>query len=175
MAGKTPAKAVRAFTEPIQEALSCFAIGKVTADSYKPERPGVLTFNRNKPTTLSGRAKVAIDILMRYVIVPHEDKTKGPWKVTITGWIYQLHDRSGDLIAGYHWHPNLTPDILHPHVHVVDDKTHFPTGRVLVEDVLQLAIEHGAKPIDAGAWGSVSTKNRTNFEKGATWGTAPGA
>jgi hypothetical protein len=171
VAGKTPPKAIRAFREPIQRALSCFAAGKVTADCYEPGGVGVLTFNRNEPVALPGAAKLRFDILMRYVIVPHEDK--GPWKVSTTGWIYQLHSATDELVAGYHWHPHLTPDIVHPHVHVADDKTHFPTGRVLIEDFLQLAIERGAVPVDEAKWARVSKKNRADFVKGATWGVGP--
>ena len=82
-------------------------------------------------------------------------------------------DRRTVRIVAYHWHPISDSHAKHPHVHVTElgDKRHFPTGRILVEDVLQLAIDLGAKPRDETKWTRIAERNRTNCALGATWGT----
>lgn len=174
MAGDTPAEAVRAFVDPIQDALGCFASGKVTADSFTPGVEGVLTFNRGDQVRLLGDDAVYIEASMRYDILEYP-APKGPWKVSTAGWIYTLYDRRGGLIAGYHWHPVSDSHVKTPHVHLAEVSTrgHYPTGRVLIEDVLTLATEHGAKPRDVGKWDDLKARNLENFAKGATWGVGP--
>ena len=108
---------------------------------------------------------------MRYQIV-ESGVEQLPWKVHTTGWAYSLLDRHQDPVIDFHWHPELTPDVQFPHLHVYSepDRRHFPTGRVLIEDVLGLAVEMGAEPRDLEKWQRVSQKNVENFKKGATWG-----
>jgi hypothetical protein len=108
---------------------------------------------------------------MRYQIVPTGDAQK-PWKVHTTEWSYSLLDGDKHQIVDFHWHPGLTPGIQFPHLHVYSDpeRRHYPTGRVLLEDVLRLAVELGATPRDEDKWSRVSKKNIADFKKGATWG-----
>ena len=171
MAGKTPAKAVRAFTDPIQSALTCFADGRVQVDSYDPSAEGVLQFNGGDAVKLNGSSRTHVFVSMRYRIVGSGIEQL-PWRVHTTGWAYSLLDRHQDPVIDFHWHPELTPDIQFPHLHVYSepDRRHFPTGRVLIEDVLRLAVEMGAEPRDQKKWQRVSQKNVENFKKGATWG-----
>jgi hypothetical protein len=174
VAGRNPTEAVKAFAEPIQRALTCFAHGKVTADSYDPATEGVLRFNRSEDVPLEG-GKVAVSITMRYQIVRARTiatPTK-PWKVSTTGWIYAVTRQDGTKIVDFHWHPAITPLIPFPHLHAPSepDKRHFPTGRVLIEDVLVLAVECGAQPRDSAKWDKVREANVGNFGKAATWGT----
>lgn len=173
MAGKTPAKAVRAFITPIQAALSCFATGKVTVDQYKPGPEGVLALNDGASVRLNGSDRVELSVTMRYLIVKTDDEMRGPWKVTITGWMYTLYSHEGTALAEYHWHPISDSHVVAPHLHIAGKaKRHYPTGRVLIEDVLSLATEHGAEPIDPKKWAKRDAANRAAFLRGATWGQA---
>jgi hypothetical protein len=93
MAGRTPHRAVTAFVEPIQAALSCFVVGgKVTVSSREIGRPGVLTFNDGRPTALTGPARPRITCSMGYEIVKTEDETK-PFKVHTVKYMYRLTGR----------------------------------------------------------------------------------
>lgn len=176
MAGKNPRLAVQAFVAPIKRAMACFASCKVTADSYDPDAEGVLTLNegdRVKLRRAPGGQRVALEASMRYRIVEHPKK--GPWKVNTTGWVYELYRADRRLLA-FHWHPAATPDNVLPHLHAEASarfrKHHIPTGRVLIEDVLTLAVELGANPIKDD-WAAIMRKNRRNFVLGATWGSIP--
>jgi hypothetical protein len=98
----------------------------------------------------------------------------GPFKVSTVGWIYHLSDAQGADLIGYHWHPISDSHAKNPHLHdfAHDDKRHYPTGRVLIEEVLDLAIEYGAMPRDPIEWRDIAAENREKFELSASWGTS---
>ncbi|KUH82205.1 MULTISPECIES: hypothetical protein [unclassified Mycobacterium] len=172
MAGRNPTAAVKAFIAPISDALGLFASGRVTADSYKPAVEGVLTFNDGKIVKLLGN-KVGLSVSMRYRIVQTDDPGRGPWKVTTVGYMYELQ-LDGKTLYDYHWHPISASHEVRPHLHCsAVGKGHIPTGRVMIEDVLNLAVHHGAKPRNATQWNTLDKLNREKFARGATWGIGP--
>jgi len=108
---------------------------------------------------------------MRYVVRPSADGASDPRKVTTTGWIDELLDHRGSSLAAHHWHPISSSHVTTPHLHVPGEaKRHFPTGRVLIEDILTLAMELGAAPTDPGKWRAREAANRAAFREDATWG-----
>lgn len=173
MAGRNPTAAVKAFVEPIREALGLFASGKVTADAYKPREDGVLTFNDGDVVRLRGQNKVGFRMTMRYVIIPTVEPERGPWKVTTTGYMYDLFQDERTLYE-YHWHPISASHEVRPHLHCAAvGKAHIPTGRIMIEDVLNLAVNLGAEPADEDRWTALDQLNREKFARGATWGVGP--
>jgi hypothetical protein len=173
VAGKDPAAAVKAFIEPIKSALGCFATGSVLADSYDPATEGILSLNGGKPTKLLGGAKVELSFSMRYWIVESDAPGRGPWKVTTAGYMYELR-QDGKTLYEYHWHPISESHETLPHLHCAKlGKLHVPTGRIMIEDVLKLAVSLGAKPRNATSWRDIDGQNRKKFERGATWGVGP--
>jgi hypothetical protein len=174
VAADDPATAVQHFVDPIQRALGCFVVGKVTADRYEPGAEGVLALNGGSSSRLSGRSKLSLSVSMRYLVVEHPDPDKGPWKVSTTGWMYELQDADQGLLAAYHWHPISSSHIRTPHLHVPGrDKPHLPTRRVMIEDILRYAMEVGAAPHHPETWAEVDAANREAFARGATWGVGP--
>lgn len=171
MAGKTPAEAVKAFIGPIQDALGLFASGKVTADTYKPDVLGLLVFNGGEVVKLAN--KVGLRVTMQYRIAESDDAVRGPWKVRTAGYMYGLRV-DGEKLYDYHWHPISKSHEERPHLHCAAvGKSHVPTGRVMIEDVLNLAIELGAEPNDRTRWKELDQLNREKFARGATWGVGP--
>lgn len=171
VAGRTPSEAIRAFVDPIQNAISYWTIGgKITADSYDPKKPGVLVLNRGVDVPLLGKTGMTFNISMNYVIVPTHESD--PWKVSTTGWIYSLRGEFG--LLEFHWHPISESHWHRPHVHVDKSKHHVPTGRVLIEDVLLAAADRGAECRNIEEWTQVVDTNFSNFALSATWGhTSP--
>lgn len=43
----------------------------------------------------------------------------------------------------------------------------------MIEDVLNLAVQCGAKPNNMGRWKALDKLNREKFGRGATWGVGP--
>ena len=90
---------------PIEEALGLFAVsGNVTADKYRPDGEGVLTFNGGDVVKLRGGNKVGLSVSMRYRIRQADEVGRGPWKVTTVGSMYELQ-LDGKTFYEYHWHP----------------------------------------------------------------------
>lgn len=174
MAGDTPKDAVRAFVAPLQAALVCFVDGKVTADTLVFGKEGVLAINRSLPFKLNGSVNISLSAQMRYEVVA-ADGERGPYKVSTRGWIYHLYGQRERRLVGYHWHPASDSHVTSPHLHVFElgDKKHYPTGRILFEDVLCLAMEYGAEPRDPPRWVDTCAENREKFALGATWGPVP--
>jgi len=170
VAGDTPAEAVTAFVRPIQRAVSCFVSGKVTADRTDPAAEGTLLLNRNAPVRLPGGAKIDVEIGMKYRVVQTDVPDQGPWKVRTTQWIYHMQV-DGEPKVQYHWHPET--NVKFPHVHFGNSGPHHPTGRILIEDVLQAAVEYGATPRDGDEWAAIRAENHAMFHRGATWGHGP--
>lgn len=174
MAGKNPAAAVRAFVEPIKDALGLFISGKVTADTWQPGSVGILVLNNGEAATLSGDGKLGLGVTMHYQIVETDDPDRGPWKVSTVGYMYDLQDREGKSLFEYHWHPISKSHESLPHLHCSRlGKGHIPTGRVMLEDVLNLASWHGAAPSSEKRWQKMNKLNREKFARGATWGVNP--
>ncbi len=160
-----------AYRKPIQNVLSCFATGRLSVSNYDASQPGILTFNGGKPTRLKGPAHLSFTCAQNYIIIPsgHPDRK---WKVHTTKYIYRLIAADSTGIVDYHWHPDNTVDKAFPHLHAsqYECKLHHPTGRVLIEDLLVLAVECGAIASDDDKWQRILKKNLKDFAKGATWG-----
>lgn len=74
----------------------------------------------------------------------------------------------------YHWHPISSSHEVRPHLHCSAlGKGHIPTGRVMIEDVLNLALQKGAEARDEKRWEKLDKRNREMFARGATWGVGP--
>lgn len=109
---------------------------------------------------------------INYKVIPNGDNVSLKWKTSTVQYIHRLLYQDGAGIVDYHWHPVDTPDKAFPHLHVreLEEKRHYPTGRVMIEDVFTLAVECGAVPRDRAKWEAIRDKNLLNFRKGATWG-----
>ena len=154
----------------------CFADGRVTADKSAVGMQGVLAVNRGEPFRLNGTEPVSLSASMRYEVVK-ADGGRGPFKVSTRGWIYHLYGPRNRRLIGYHWHPVSDSHATRPHLHAFEmgDKKHYPTGRILFEDVLDLAIEYGARPRDREALGGRVGREPRDVRTWGYLGSRPGA
>lgn len=172
MAGKTPYQAVKNFLTPLQRAVSCVSHAviqhggreyELNAGPYALVVSGKRKLKRDPPLTL--------DIRMQYKIV-EASGDRGPYKVTITAYMYMVDDHQGHEIFSYHWQPD-GPKVKFPHLHVEHPnfkKAHFPTGRISLEEVLSLLITdfevHPLRP----NWDRILTETHKKFATYRTWG-----
>src|SRR5262249_44516691 len=80
-------------------------------------------------------------------------------------------DVASDDIVAYHWHPNDS-DLRSPHLHVQDiPRVHFPTSRISLEDFIMMLVRYyDVRPrLKYSEWSAILEKNRSAFEKYATW------
>jgi hypothetical protein len=134
-----------------------------------PGPEGVLLVNDSGDIELPGPGGIKIRIRMRYRILETPDSER-KFKVTTLGYGYRLW-AAGEKTIDYHWHPFSDSHETRPHAHLpAFPRCHIPTGRVMIEDVLRLAVELGATPVDPAHWDEVDNLNRRNFALSASWG-----
>lgn len=179
MAGKSPRQAVDRFLTFLQHSLSCVTPAViVTSGDYAVEGgPYALTVGQEGKCRLKSDHRLTLDIRMQYRIV-EASGDRGPYKVTITAYIYTLEDQKGHEIFSYQWHP-ADHRIDFPHLHLGHgaqvrhpgfEKAHLPTGRVSLEEVLRLLImDFAVRPLRKD-WSAVLSENQARFATYRTWG-----
>ncbi len=90
---------------------------------------------------------------MRQMYRTHRDEDG--WRAILVGYWYALHDERHEIFA-YHWHPEQTPNVVFPHLHLEAGsgvtraeltRAHLPTGFVPLAAVLRLILaDFGAEP-----------------------------
>jgi hypothetical protein len=167
LAGQTPEEAVNAFFGPINEAARCITEQPFWPSGNHPSsQPHSLTFypegSAGPLDSKFGKNSILFFLSHLFVVVPTEDKDRGPWKVSTLGYIYAVLDRQGHEIVAFHWNPaDAGPP--YPHVHIsgmveplnIGEKfdrvplgdLHIPTDRLALEAVIRFLItEFGVPP-----------------------------
>lgn len=187
MAGATPYEAFDSFRAPLGRAISC--VGReahvwalIGTNGYGPGQEHALAPNLGEPVRLRGTSasgEVELDLLSRiwYRVVSTE-RERSLWRIETLAYSHRLETISAQEIVAYHWHPGTSSGITHPHLHIgtgigtspgLLDKTHIPTGRVALEDVLRFAIlELGIEP-QREDWREVLDETQAAFEERRTW------
>lgn len=179
MPGRSPDEAVDRYMEGLQQALSCVTKAVLRASGRDPsDQPHALALNDDFPARIPGCASHYVCVQQKYRII----KASGPsgrWKVCTAAYHYQLRDDQKNEILAYHWHPDGATLMAEPHLHLKRAKQkigraklgeiHIPTGRVVLEDFLQLLIEVvGVQPIRKD-WKRVLRETRGLFREWKTW------
>ena len=179
MPGRSPHKAVDRYTEGLQQALSCVTKAVLRASGRDPsDQPYVLALWGDVSVRIPGCRSHYVYIAQRYTVTEASGPT-GPWKVRTAAYYYALQDDQKNEILAYHWHPNGATLKAQPHLHLKLaqqeigraklSEIHIPTGRVALEDFLQLLIEAvGVQPIRQD-WKQVLGETRSLFRRWKTW------
>lgn len=118
--------------------------------------------NKARLRTHAGSGELSIQFVEHYDIVFHPDALLGAlYDVQTSYYQYLILDRLEQEIVAYHWEPESKSLVVRPHVHVsaaapivlpqpsgsplAETKTHLsklhlPTGRVGIEDIVELLI-----------------------------------
>lgn len=155
----------------VQLAVSCVsnAVVEDGGQFYPTDSPRTI-FLAEDPVPLRGTLRLALSVRQQYV--PLQQPGSGEWKFRLTGYLYALDlEGRGELLA-FHWHERGASPFQEPHLHLrqagrmgIDAlaAAHVPTGVVLLEDVLRLAIEElGVQPIRRD-WSRVLDQTRASF------------
>lgn len=191
MAGETPAEAVQNYVDPLQKAVSCVtkAVLDVSGGYYASDKPHSLAFGGGLPQRLSG-SNLYLSIVQLYRVVEDEDLERGLWRATITQYVYTLRRASTswesdkpETLISYQWHPRPGARYNYPHLHLgaasgigpageslLSNKSHIPTGRIAVEDVIRFAISQlGVRPLRED-WSEVLDETQGRHERYRSWG-----
>lgn len=175
MAGKTPTRAVNNFLRPLRKVVDCITKTTLRVQrSVQSEKPHVLFLGEGEPVALKARDQRAISLtmIMGFQVVPAGGEL-GKYKVKTTSYFYQILKDESEIIC-YQWHPEETPKIWFPHIHVKGElsKIHLPTGRVSIEEVIRLLIVE-FKIVGKSGWEDVLRETQRKFERYRTWANIP--
>lgn len=178
MAGRTPAEAVVAFVDPLQRALSCVtdAVLNVAGGYHPASEPHAATLAGGLPVPLASSGGLLLAVTIHYRIVEAEGP-RGPWKVVAAAYSYRLLATDEKESLAYHWHPAGRSSTTWPHLHLGPAgggtgallKAHLPTGRVALEEVLRLAVDHFGVTPSRRDWENVLAGTQESFEQWRTW------
>lgn len=155
MPGKNPAEAIRAYIEPLQRSLSCFTKQVLRPSSYELNELAIVTISETTVRVRTRRDEVLHFALSQgYSIVK---KLMIGHKIQTRSYFYTLENEEHREILAYHWHPEETPAVPYPHLHICSQAgdhirqeildIHFRTDRFAFEEFCQLMIkEFGVVP-----------------------------
>lgn len=150
MPGRTPQEAIRAYTEPLQAAVSCLpGSGKILVSSAKVRKAGdegawILNGDEGLPVPHIGllQARQHFKLMTTDTTLP--SLSAGKFRVATLSYLYSLRLDSGDHEICWHWHPSGTSKEHRPHMHLsFSGNAHLPCARTTFEDVVESCLEIG--------------------------------
>jgi hypothetical protein len=172
VAGRSEWEAADNFVAYLHETLSCVTPDKL---AFFQQSKKLYKVWFNPAAELATRSGAKLFLSFTQVLGAGPDPTQsGDFKVSTREYSYRLMQKSDvaskELLA-YHWHPNDS-ELRDPHLHIRSiARVHFPTSRVCVEDFISMLIKYyGVKsPMKKSEWMAIIEKNKSAFEKMATW------
>jgi hypothetical protein len=137
-----------------------------------------------------GRRDLFLGVHHHYTIVHlPDDPTGGSFKVSSSRYMYEVLDRDERELFVYHWHPEGVSPIQVPHMHFSGaapislppapggqqprrlevDRAHFPTGRIALEDVIELLIRDLGIVPRRGDWEDVLNESLASLRGRRPW------
>jgi hypothetical protein len=169
---KNEREAADNFAGFLQETVSCVTSEWLNTFKQSKKLYKVWTHPPFELSTASG-AKPLLSVTQIFSVVP-DPSEEGTFKAKTREYSYRLTMGAANgrrEIASYHWHPHEF-EVRYPHLHVGKvPRVHFPTSRVCLEDFIFMLIKYyGVKPtMKPTEWKSILARNKTAFEKWATW------
>lgn len=153
-------QAAHDFARVIQEALNVLGVAKVTLSPGDADDEFGLTVNRDEGLA-DGRWHFNVRMTIQ-VVVERED-----WIIRTRSYQYSLSERGRDgtrEFLEFHWDSSRPP-----HIHLRGGKDHVPTGRILLEEVIEYCIvEAGWRP-RLPDWHGTLTATKAHFQLNRHW------
>ena len=182
MPGRSPAEAVEAFLEPVQDAIGCLGRGKITLSPKGRSDMGrthLMSLNNTDGMVFGDGLRLRIQL--HYEIIRSGPSKVQPFRVTTRAYLHSVEvDGHGELIAA-HWHPTgASPyDSTHWHIGtaalapdgVFTPRAHVTSPRVSVESMIRLCISQFACQPARSDWESLLAEGEANFVRYQSWGS----
>jgi hypothetical protein len=130
------------------------------------------------PVELGGGLGLSIKVFQQYRVI-EKPAAYEPWQVSTAAYYYTLLESDTEAeILSYQWHPSVPNSVTFPHLHLGHGAgigrpefygAHLPTGRVTLEDVVRLLIEHFGIPPARDDWEDALAMSRAEFDADRTW------
>ncbi len=193
MVGRTAEEAEDAYLDLIQVSLSYVTIGTAIASGKRAGRRAVTLFvpGQTVPNvailkTHGGVGEVLFRFALTFEFVQPPSGAPEPYAVSTVEYQYRISDLASQELVSYEWHPTGLSPIAIPHLHVpaagtvvmaqrhnspiASSKTylgrvHFPTGTILLEDVIELLIREFAVVPRYSDWQAILARSRTQIAR----------
>jgi len=176
--GKNPAEAVREYIHPLQQSLSCFSRAVLRPSGYDTDRLLGVTFGSPTVELMTQRGEILrLSFVQEFSII--KALWLGAYKVRTHSYYYGLEDEHHAEIIAFHWHPDTTPQITFPHMHIcagAGDRirpeirgTHFPTSRISFEEFCLLLLREFHVVAERSDSERVLEENFLKFKNHRTW------
>ena len=129
------------------------------------------------PVELGGGTDRTIQVSQQYRLIESPDPRE-PWRVKTVAYHYTLGETEGHEILSYQWHPNVPGSVSFPRLHLQHgarlgrpefERAHLPTGRVTLEDFVQLLIGDFSVPPTREDWEQALEESSREFETDRSW------
>jgi hypothetical protein len=179
MPGRTPADAVRAYTGPLQCAVSCLAgVAKIVMSQQVRVLGGQGAWILNSPKGMRLEGFGTLFAQQLFELVPttedvHPDYRQLRYRVSTRDYNYRLKLDQGGHEIRWHWHPVGHSHERRPHMHPSFNlKAHIPGPRYALEDVVEACIALGAK-YACDDWRERLAETGGRHKAHRTWTTDP--
>jgi hypothetical protein len=182
MPGRNPTAAVKAFTQPLQLALSCIGNVRIALSQGALGTAGDThswTLNDGTPIALGNglffRAGMKFETLDR-----GQSERRTRYRITTREYIYEVTGPKSQPIVSAHWHPLARNSrFADPHWHIGGvtlaenrvylDRAHIPSPRVSIEEFIRLMIEEmGVEPRHED-WDARLRRTHNAFAANKSW------
>jgi hypothetical protein len=182
MPGRTPPAAIKAFTQPLQLALSCIGSVHITLSQGALGAVGEThswMLNDGSPISLGNglffSASMKFETLDR-----GQSEGRRRYRISTREYIYEVMEPGSRQIISAHWHPLARNSrYTDPHWHVGGvalaknrvylDRAHIPSPRVSIEEFIRLMIEElGVVPRQED-WDKRLRKTHKAFAEHKSW------
>jgi hypothetical protein len=182
MPGRNPPAAVKAFTQPLQLALSCIGSVKIVLSQGALGTVGdTHSWLLNDGTPIALGDGLFFQASMKFETVDRgQSKGRDRYRISTQEYIYEVTGPKRQPLISAHWHPlarNST--FVDPHWHIGGvsvaqdrvylDRAHIPSPRVSIEEFIRLMIEElGVAPRNDD-WDKRLRQTHKVFAKYKTW------
>lgn len=157
---RDPRGAAIEFAEIVQEALNVLGVAKVTLSPGSRHESLGLTVNRDDGIR---QGPLRLEVRMTISVMSDHDQ----WIVRTNSYQYGIHEvtnQGSRELLEFHWDSRRAP-----HVHVRGGKDHVPTGRVLLEDVIEYCVSDLGWSPRQHDWREILTATRAHFQINRHW------
>jgi hypothetical protein len=146
---------IERFRSAAQRAVSCVSTGTISVQQLRGSDPNQFIFMLNSREPVGITPDVSLQVLFVADVSIVDGLRERDINSSIVGYSYIVWYQDSIEIVAYHWHPDSSEGSADPHIHFGPasarpdsavrpgelHKVHFPSGFVVLEDVIRLLIE----------------------------------
>jgi hypothetical protein len=176
--GSNPAEAVREYTTPLQQSISCYTKAVIRTSGCNPDLIETVTFPQVSVDVLTVDGEILwLSFAQTFSVA--KANWLGKYKVTTRSYMYSIENDDRQEILAFHWHPESASPIKTPHMHIGPGagntlrqevrNAHFPTSRIAFEEFCLILLQEFKLVPERNDAADVLARNLEIFRNYKTW------